>query len=252
MTVLGLKPTSRRASWIRSFSFLLQFPDKNPGGIRSMSYKSTLLCLLFILLTGCAVSNVDRDFSLENNPDQGVVIASVSFDRAGSRNFQAMFYLDEGIPGAPVPARRLEALPEHVTIRIGSQFKDSYGQVLAISLPAGRHTISSWRLVRSAGYILSPSQKMAPLEFHVEAGKVQYIGNLHLNLAEGKNMLGFRIVTDASPEIRDRQDRDLPIIKKKYPQFADRTEIRLLPLGTWEGGGATIRDIQPIVIVPVK
>ncbi|EIJ45419.1 hypothetical protein GWL_37340 [Herbaspirillum sp. GW103] len=44
----------------------------------------------------------------------------------------------------------------------------------------------------------------------------------------------------------------MPIIKKKYPQFADRMEIRLLPLGTWEGGRTTIRDIQPVVIVPVK
>ncbi|WP_034351404.1 hypothetical protein [Herbaspirillum sp. GW103] len=217
-----------------------------------MSCRSTFICLLVLLLTACAASNVDRDFSLENNPDQGIVIASVSFDRAGSRNSQAMFYLDEGIPGAPVPARRLEALPEHATIRMGSQFKDSYGQVLAISLPAGRHTISSWRLVRSAAYSLSPSEKMPPLEFHVAAGKVQYIGNLHLNLVEGKNMLGLRMVADASPEIRDRQDRDLPIIKKKYPQFADRMEIRLLPLGTWEGGRTTIRDIQPVVIVPVK
>ena len=181
-----------------------------------MSHKSIFICLLAIFLTACAVSNVDRDFSLENNPDEGIVIVSVSFDRAGSRNFQAMFYLDEGIPGAPVPPRRLEALPEYATIRMGSQFKDSYGQVLAISLPAGRHTISSWRLVRNAGYILSPS------------------------------------VADASPEIRDRQDQDLPIIKKKYPQFADRTEIRLLPLGTWGGGGAANREIQPIVIVPVK
>lgn len=217
-----------------------------------MSHKSIFICLLAIFLTACAVSNVDRDFSLENNPDEGIVIVSVSFDRAGSRNFQAMFYLDEGIPGAPVPPRRLEALPEYATIRMGSQFKDSYGQVLAISLPAGRHTISSWRLVRNAGYILSPSAKMAPLEFHVAAGKGQYIGNLHLNLAEGKNILGLTVVADASPEIRDRQDQDLPIIKKKYPQFADRTEIRLLPLGTWGGGGAANREIQPIVIVPVK
>jgi len=217
-----------------------------------MSYKSALLCLLAILLTGCAVSNVDRDFSFENNPEQGIVIASVSFDRAGSRNFQAMFYLDEGITGASVPSRRLEALPERVTIRMGSQFKDSYGQVLAISLPAGRHVISSWRLVRSAGYIVSPSGKMPPLEFQVEAGKVQYIGNLHLNLAEANNVFGFRIVADASPEIRDSQDRDLPIIRKKYPQFADRMEIRLLPLGPWEGGGPTVRDIQPIILIPGK
>lgn len=217
-----------------------------------MSYKSAVLCLLAILMTGCAVSNVDRNFSLGNNPDQGVVIASVSFDRIGSRNFQAMFYLDEDIPGAPVPARRLEALAEHMTIRMGSQFKDSYGQVLAISLPAGRHTISSWRLVRSAGYTLSPSEKMVPLEFQVEAGKVQYIGNLHLNLAEGNNVLGLPVIADASPEIRDRQDRDLAIIRKKYPQFAGRTEIRLLPLGTWEGDGTTRRVIQPAVAVPVK
>ncbi|MGC8049957.1 hypothetical protein, partial [Salmonella enterica] len=89
-----------------------------------MSHKSIFICLLAIFLTACAVSNVDRDFSLENNPDEGIVIVSVSFDRAGSRNFQAMFYLDEGIPGAPVPPRRLEALPEYATIRMGSQFKD--------------------------------------------------------------------------------------------------------------------------------
>jgi hypothetical protein len=217
-----------------------------------MLYKRILLLSLAVLLGGCAVSNVSRDFSLKDNPDQGIIIASVSFDRLGSRNFQAIFDLDGQVDGSPAFGQRLQSLPEYATIRMGSQFKDSFGQVLAISLPAGRHTISSWRLVRSAGYIISPVHTMPPLEFQVEPGTIRYIGNFHLNLVPDKNLLGMSIIADAWPEVRDRSDRDLPLIKRKYPQFADRIETQLLPLGPWSADAPTSKAITPLILPPAK
>lgn len=48
-----------------------------------MFYKSIFICLLVIFLIVCVVLNVDWDFLLENNLDEGIVIVLVLFDCVG-------------------------------------------------------------------------------------------------------------------------------------------------------------------------
>jgi len=136
-----------------------------------MFYKRILLVWFALLLTGCAASSVQRDYSLSSKPDEGVVIVSVSFDKTGSRNFQGTFYMDQGVEGTPPFGIQLQTLRENPLMRFGSEFKDSYGQVLALSLPAGKHVINTWRLVRTPIYDISPVNKPVPLEFRLWPGR---------------------------------------------------------------------------------
>lgn len=206
--------------------------------MRSYLRKYSFLIFVF-LLGGCAASSVQSDFSLNSKPDQGVVIVSVSFDKEGSRNFQGTFYMDRDSDSLLPAGVQLRALREYPMMRLGSEFKDSQGQVLALALPAGKHVINSWRLERTPLYEISPKKMPPPLEFQVVAGTVQYIGNLHLNFEYGKNIIGFSTVVDVHPEVGDQHARDIPMIEKKYPQFKDKIAIALLPQGPWSANEGT-------------
>lgn len=155
-----------------------------------MSFRTIFVLLFASVLAGCAASSVQRDFSLGNEPDKGVVIVSVSFDKSGSRNFQGTFFLDPGENALLPQGTALRTLAENPLMRFGSEFKDSYGQVLVLALPAGKHTINTWNFVRTPLYHFSPEIPPEPLEFQVEAGTIQYLGNLHLNLDPGERPAG--------------------------------------------------------------
>ncbi len=213
-----------------------------------MFYKRVLLVLFTLLLTGCAASSVQRDYSFSSKPDEGVVIVSVSFDQSGSRNFQGIFYMDQGTDGLGPFGIQLRTLRENPLMRFGSEFKDSYGQVLALALPAGKHMINTWRFSHTPLYTIRPINKPAPLEFQVVAGTVQYLGNLHFSLEKSKILFGLSVVSDAYPEVRDQRVRDIAMIEKKYPQFKDQISMQLLPQGPWFSNGGTQTENQPIII----
>ncbi|EJL87532.1 hypothetical protein PMI16_02876 [Herbaspirillum sp. CF444] len=213
-----------------------------------------LIGLLVLLLAGCAAKSVQRDYALDEKSGKGIVIVSVSHDQRGSRALNAIFYVDFK-PGIIMPEHMmLKTLGESFPgIPKASEFKDNYGQVLALELPAGMHQINSWRASRSGGFQISPRDMPPPLEFEVVAGKIQYLGNLHLILEGGRNIFGIPIVSDAHPEVRDMRQRDIAMIERKYPQFKEHIDIALLPLGLWPEEHDTSSTVLPIYIpVPIK
>jgi hypothetical protein len=207
--------------------------------------KKILVVLFGFLLAGCAAKSVQRNFELDAAGDKGLVIMSVSHDLVGSRNTLGTFYMDRRGPIADMKILRTlgEAFPGVVK---GSQFKDSYGQVLVLELTPGKHSIDSWRAARQAGYEITPTIDPPPLEFNVVAGSIQYLGNLHLGLQSGKNLVGLTVVADAQPEVRDMRERDLAWVDKIYPQFKARIAVNLLPLGPWSAERGNARVISPL------
>lgn len=212
-----------------------------------------IAALFAVLLAGCAVKSVQRDYALDEKSGKGIVIISVSHDQRGSRALNAIFYVDFK-PGLVMPEHMmLKTLGETFPgVTKGSEFKDSYGQVLALELPAGTHQINSWRAARSGGFEITPREVPPPLVFEVAAGKIQYLGNLHLILQGGKNIFGIPVVSDAHPEVRDMRQRDLAMIERKYPQFKNNIDIALLPLGPWPEEHDTVRVVSPLHIPVTK
>lgn len=201
--------------------------------------------LLVLLLAGCAAKSVQRNFDLDEDNGKGLVIISVSHDLVGSRGMAGTFYMDRKGPMADMKMLRTlgEAFPGIVK---GSQFKDSYGQVLVLALTPGKHSIDSWRAARQAGYEITPTVEPPPLEFDVVGGSIQYLGNLHLNMESGKNLVGLTVIADAHPEVRDMRARDLALVERIYPQFKDRIVINLLPMGPWPAVHGTVKFISPL------
>lgn len=185
------------------------------------------------LATGCASKSIQGDYSLDTAKDEGVVVVSVSHDSWAGRKARGFFYLNGG--SLSENGHMLVSLPDAFPgIPGGSDLKDGYGKLYVLSLPAGRHSLRSWQIEDLAGASrIRPEKEPVPLEFQVVAGKVQYLGNLHVNLRQGKDLFGRTIVGNGYPEIREQQGRDLAIFEKKYPQLKGRASVDLLPQGPW-------------------
>jgi hypothetical protein len=206
--------------------------------------------LLMLTLAGCAAKSIQSDYLPKDDQNEGIVFFSVSHDLVGGRIAKAIFYLDGGITSGK--GSMVFSLPDAFPgISAGSQFKDSYGQLIALALPAGKHQIDSWQIANGRGLRIF-ANKPSPLEFNVLAGKAKYLGNLHANLQTGKYLFGMTIVGNGYPEIRDRRARDVEAFEKKYPQFKGKVLIEMLALGPWigEGGASTQVDIPAPVQPP--
>lgn len=214
--------------------------------------KKFLMVLFGFVLVGCAAKSVQRDYVLDEKSGKGIVVVSVSHDQRGSRALHSIFYVDqsEGLVPEHLILKSLgESFPGIVK---ASEFKDSYGQVLALELPAGQHRVDSWKAFRQAGIEVRPRDKPPALDFEVVAGKILYIGNLHLLLEGGRNIFGIPVVSDAHPEVRDMRLRDIAMIEKKYPQFRNQIGIALLPLGPWPEEHDTSRMASPLFLPVTK
>lgn len=206
--------------------------------------------LVISALAGCAAKSIQKDYSFSNETaDQGIVVVSVSHDLEGTRRTSAIFYMDGGVTNGGQMLRSLdEAMPG---MNRASEFKDSYGHLLVLALPSGRHTIDSWQITNGSGLRVFPRNKPTPLAFDVAPGQVTYLGNLHANLMTGKNVFGITITGDGYPEVRNQQQRDIALFENKYPQFKDKVVVKLLPLGPWAESLDTWKQTDPIITTPI-
>ena len=206
-------------------------------------------CLLIVALTGCAAKSIRPDFSFNNTQGEGIVVFSVSHDLAGKRAAKAIFYMDRGVASGGSMFFSLD--DAFIGIPKGSEFKDSYGHLLVLSLPVGKHAIDYWQITSGTGLRIRPSEKPIPLMFEVVSGQVKYLGNLHANLQTGKNIFGLTVTGDGYPEVRDQHQRDIPMFENKYPQFKEKIVLDLLPLGPWIQS-ETRKQLDMITMPPVK
>ena len=208
------------------------------------------VCIFIVALTGCAAKSIRQDFSFNNVQGEGVVVFSVSHDLAGKRAAKAIFYMDGGVVSGGLTFFSLD--DAFIGIPNGSEFKDSYGHLLVVSLPAGRHVIDYWQITSGTGLRIKPSEKPAPLVFEVVSGQVKYLGNLHANIQTGKNIFGSTVTGDGYPEVRDQQQRDIPMFENKYPQFKGKIVLDLLPVGPWVQSAENRKQLDVITAPPAK
>lgn len=216
--------------------------------LQKMTWLITV-CVLISVLAGCAAKSLQKDFVFSNEGNDGIVVVSVSHDLAGKRAARAIFYMDGGIGSG---GSMLRSLDEFIPgVPGGSEFKDSYGHLLVLALPAGKHTIDSWQITNGTGLRVFPKEKPSPLTFEVVGGQVKYLGNLHANLATGKNIFGITITGDGYPEVRDQQQRDIPLFEDRYPQFKGKITVDLIQLGPWMASPETRKSID-VISTPIQ
>jgi hypothetical protein len=187
---------------------------------------------VLLAASGCATSSVDKDFSLAQHPQDGIVVVSVSHDLNDAvGNAKAIFYYtsQESDANRGQLESKAESFPG---ISKRSEFGDVNGRLLVFNLPQGAYKLTSWQ-ISSGNLYVRPRNEPTPLSFSVKAGEVKYLGNLHAHLKNGNNLVGLPVLAGGYPEIRDERMRDITLLQERFPQFKDKVIVDLLSLGPW-------------------
>jgi hypothetical protein len=105
--------------------------------------------------------------------------------------------------------------------------KNTEGFVFAFKLPPGKYRITS--AVFTEGNMQLRGYDVFDTEFSIVAGKPNYLGELHTHVLEGKNFLGFTVVGGAIFMLTDKFERDLPFLRKEYPEVNWRAATIITP-----------------------
>jgi hypothetical protein len=192
----------------------------------------TLLLAFGLLMSSCAT--VTAEYKLDPTKPLGLVIGSVTYERT------------IGVHGLVVLSQDgKQVRSPSVGYGIWSPFNKPFDEKLAanggtyaVELPAGQYRIVGWRIVRAQ--TTYQSNQPVDVPFVVEPGKSTYLGNLH-----------FSEHWDVT--LRDRADRDLPVLKARFPTLASSPLAVSIAAGTEVekfGGGYVGRTEMP-VFVPV-
>lgn len=214
--------------------------------------QSALGALLPVMfLAGCATPNIDKDFEFSADKDTGLVVGSVTQDDVPNLNasYATFFFEDSHGDGHMVRSREqvvTRALIQAVN-KAPEDFSDAVGRLFAIELSSGNYKFVRWNMSDGNGHFW-PKKDPAPLEFTVERGKVSYIGNLHMKLVTGTNIIGQTRIADVLPVVSDKSDRDLPVFASRFPRLkADDVRKRVVLNGPWLSDSASYSSSMPPV-----
>ena len=182
-----------------------------------------LLLLAVAVLSACATPDVGSDYKLRTNSNEGVVAGSVTYNGRFSGYGVLYHQLPSGVSGRFETGQAMLIIPY---IPKGDFDDDELkGTVFASALPAGDYEIFAWHV--GSGPVHVRSTAPFSIRFRVEPGKAVYLGNFHFTQTDSMGLT----VTGAKLTYRDAAQRDLPMIKKKFPMFVDESIAYAAPPG---------------------
>lgn len=183
--------------------------------------------LAMLVLAGCATPNVDQNVAPSQLANTGLVFASVSTSVEYRFGPIALFNFKKG----GIAKSREEHIPG-ATLK-PSELQEDYGRLVVLEMPAGANSLQRWHVAHGTTHY-TPRQDFPEINFMVEPGKALYLGNLHVHVRMGRNFVNQPVIGDLVPEIRDFSDRDVAMLKSRYPNIGDNEIILEQPfLGLW-------------------
>lgn len=204
----------------------------------------TLLRLLFavtVSLSTLSCANVPTDFKFDPSKPKGLVIGSITYESGLGK-----FYLVATSPSSPRPVEFYFGCavwpcvePSDDPAFSATEVPKQRGGGFAVEVPEGTYRIVAWRVAR--GSIHSRSTTPINIEFAVERGKSSYIGNLHFD-ADWEDV-----------KLRDRAQRDIPLLKGKYPVLNSATTAFTIAPGMEVGklGGSFQTRVSTPIFIPI-
>ena len=120
------------------------------------------------------------------------------------------------------------------------------GATFAMKLPAGHYVLYNFSLYRptGVGYVYHSSKADFAIPFEVHANSTNYLGELKLEGASGKNFFGMTVPAGGVWVISDKQERDVAILRTSMPQLPLERVISVIP---------TKKEVfTPLVVLPVE
>lgn len=118
------------------------------------------------------------------------------------------------------------------------------GNVFAMVVPAGTYEYYSYSLFKNNGlaHVTWYPKSEFSIPFRVEENKINYVGEIVVHPQVGKNLLGLAATSWGIWSMGEALERDLPLLKARYPDQDWESLITVLPA----------RSEQPEVVIVNK
>lgn len=199
-----------------------------------INFRTVCLSALYLMICGCAASNVDRNYDFGPDGGKGIVFGSITDDKyAGVGQPYSVVYVSGSNGANDFYIKSLEEMLPAVPFFKPSDFESVNGRLFAIELPEGDYELKDWIIVRS-NVTISPMEDPEPIRFTVKENEIRYIGNVHFNFGVGENLFGVRMVFSGYPSIQNEHERDFEVFEERYPNLRDEAILMTIPLeGVW-------------------
>lgn len=185
------------------------------------TFKFLLVALSLLLFGGCASMPSPIDPNDKLDPNNGVILASVTSDNNRFVMDAWFYYRKKGSN----QMNRLDAFGVAGILSKPTDYPSQnsrIGRLIALPLEPGEYELFNWTLYirQFGGYgYLSPKSSPPPHTFTISPGTITYLGNLHIDTIVGKNIIGMEIPIGGNPDLIDGQERDFPLLQEKYPNL---------------------------------
>lgn len=183
-------------------------------------YLKTLSVIFSLLLiTACAPMKTVETASLADVQDGGAFLVGMYVLNPNKQKYDVESFFFHNIETKESYRIHTQNAMDPFTAKTKYQTLDanSIGVLFAFKLPAGKYKFDS--------FVLSEGQKQIrgynslDTEFEVVSGAPSYLGAFRNEVIMGKNFFGMSIPAGSILMISDKSERDLPIIKAKYPDL---------------------------------
>lgn len=198
-----------------------------------MKYILSIAVLLGLAACSSSSQSLRRDFVLPVNATEAVIVFSISHDRAHGGLANARFRLREFDTGAYLASYESRRMGGMFNGYHPTELQNVYGRLYAVAVKPGRYQWRAWQLSNAWGEDFRGvgTADDSPV-FTARAGEVVYIGNLHVALDIRANDEGVLIPVSAGAELRNEQERDLSLFRRRYSQLSNVVS-RVGETGQW-------------------
>lgn len=187
--------------------------------------------VLAVALAGCSFSltNISPGYRPGEHEENGVALFSLT-NSVAFPGFTVGQKRCEGLDSLALRIQKAggeEALPSVTWKKNSPPPRLERGRLVAVALPAGDYRIAGWEGVLRGGFQDYHLRGKADYPFSLAPGKVTYLGNVHVQFAEGDAdaaICGF----PSGLSIRDASARDVELFRKSFPNGSEGPLVNLI------------------------
>ncbi|WP_298119502.1 hypothetical protein [Flavobacterium sp.] len=173
--------------------------------------KLIFILFTYLLITSCATSPstlIPQSFTANSN--NGMLVGTIAIENKKPIFNQYFFHYLGELDKSISTNRMITIRPEQMTsMKFKPDFFDENKAVyyFLITEVQGKYKFTTLRLHENGGYIQSQGEIPMNITFHIEKGKVKYLGEIYFNYANN------------AVRLYNKKERDIPKFKEKYPNL---------------------------------
>ena len=199
-----------------------------------MIFRGLTIALAALVLAGCANKFLKPEGVTEASltSSHGILVGSFSRNPKGKTYYSQTFYF-KNIKTNEI--HEIKSQPEFNIFggKTPDDFKteESKGGVFAFVLPAGQYIFNNFRLYQASGSFQQNwrSKEDYSIPFDIHPNATNYIGEIKLDPATGKNFFGMTVLDGGIWIISDQWKRDVELLKRLRSEIPVNNVFSVVP-----------------------